>query len=96
MFNILNKLWFNSLDEISFSALNSGMLKKDVLELFDNNGAELGRAVNLSRSMISLWPDELEQREADLVIGACVRLGIPINSLLPPKKKTRQQSQPTI
>lgn len=58
------------------------MLKKDALSLFDGNQAELARAVGLTRGRISQWPDHLEQREADLVIGAAVRLGKNVQPLL--------------
>lgn len=63
------------------------MLKEDALKLFGGNGAELARAVGLSRGRISQWPEHLEQREADLVVGAAVRLGKPIHTLLTQTKK---------
>jgi hypothetical protein len=51
------------------------MTKQQAIDLFDGNGAELGRALGLSRGRISQWPDVLEQRETDLVVGAAIRLG---------------------
>jgi hypothetical protein len=50
------------------------MTKQQAIDIF-GNGAELGRAVGLSRARISQWPAELEQRETDLVVGAAMRLG---------------------
>jgi len=51
------------------------MTKQQAIDLFGGSGAELGRAVGLTRGRISQWPDELRQRDADLVIGAALRLG---------------------
>lgn len=53
------------------------MTKQQAIEIF-GSGAELGRAVGLTRGRISQWPDELEQRETDLVVGAAMRLGKPL------------------
>jgi hypothetical protein len=50
------------------------MTKQQAIDIF-GSGAELGRAVGLTRGRISQWPDELKQRETDLVIGAAIRLG---------------------
>ncbi|WP_041278990.1 hypothetical protein [Burkholderia pseudomallei] len=55
------------------------MTKQQAIEIF-GSGAELGRAVGLTRGRISQWPDELEQRETDLVVGAALRLGKPLPS----------------
>ena len=51
------------------------MTKQQAIEMFGGSGAELGRAIGLSRARISQWPDVLKQRETDLVIGAAIRLG---------------------
>jgi hypothetical protein len=51
------------------------MTKQQAIDIFGGSGAELGRAVGLTRGRISQWPDELEQRETDLVVGAAIRLG---------------------
>jgi transcriptional repressor of cell division inhibition gene dicB len=51
------------------------MTKKQAIAIFGGSGADLGRAVGLSRGRISQWPEELEQRETDLVVGAAIRLG---------------------
>ncbi|WP_233410010.1 Cro/CI family transcriptional regulator [Burkholderia anthina] len=53
------------------------MTKQQAIDIF-GNGAELGRAVGLTRGRISQWPDELGQRETDLVVGAALRLGKPL------------------
>lgn len=50
------------------------MTKQQAIELF-GSGAALGRAVGLTRGRISQWPDQLGQRETDLVVGAAVRTG---------------------
>jgi UTP--glucose-1-phosphate uridylyltransferase len=50
------------------------MKKSDALKMFDS-AADLGRALGLSRSRICQWPEELTQKQADLVIGAAIRLG---------------------
>lgn len=55
--------------------LNIRLMKKvDAIKLFDS-GAGLARAVGLTRGRISQWPDDLSQKQADLVMGAAVRLG---------------------
>lgn len=49
--------------------------KADAIALFSTRAA-LARAVGLSRARISQWPDELTQRQADLVRGAALRMGM--------------------
>lgn len=61
------------------------MRKSDAIRIFET-GAALARAVGLSRGRISQWPDELTQKQADLVIGAALRLGKP----LPTDLETKQ------
>jgi len=52
------------------------MTKTQAIKLFDGQTASaLARAVGLSRSRISQWPETLTQKQADLVIGAATRLG---------------------
>lgn len=53
------------------------MTKQQAIDIF-GNGAELGRAVGLTRGRISQWPALLDQRETDLVVGAALRLGKPL------------------
>ena len=50
------------------------MNKSEAIGLF-GTAAELSRAVGLTRGRISQWPDELTQKQTDLVIGAATRLG---------------------
>lgn len=64
------------------------MTKKQAIAIF-GNGAELGRAIGLSRSRISQWPEDLGQREADLVVGAALRLG----KQLPPEIRALPSTQ---
>lgn len=51
------------------------MTKTDAIRLFGTQAA-LGRALGLSRGRISQWDEELTQRQADLVMGAALRLGL--------------------
>ena len=51
------------------------MKKSKAVALFGNSAASLARAVGLSRSRISQWPENLTQKQSDLVIGAALRLG---------------------
>ncbi|WP_081953440.1 Cro/CI family transcriptional regulator [Mycoavidus cysteinexigens] len=48
--------------------------KQQAIRVF-GSGANLGRAIGITRSAISQWPDRLDQRQTDLVIGAALRLG---------------------
>jgi hypothetical protein len=54
------------------------LTKQQAIEIFGNSGAELGRSVGLHRSRISQWPEVLDQKQTDLVIGAAIRLGKPL------------------
>lgn len=49
------------------------MRKETAIAIF-GSGAALGRAIELTRGAIHNWPDELDQRKSDLVIGAALRL----------------------
>ncbi|MFE0784077.1 helix-turn-helix domain-containing protein [Serratia bockelmannii] len=51
------------------------MMKEDAVKAF-GSGAALGRALGMTRGAISLWPDTLDQRRADMVRGAALRLGV--------------------
>lgn len=62
------------------------MKKTEAVKIFGETQVELGRAVNLSRARICQWPDRLEQYQIDRVLGAAVRLGVP----LPRRYWTRQ------
>lgn len=50
------------------------MKKSDAIKLF-GTGADLARAVGLTRGRISQWPEELTQKQTDLVTGSAIRLG---------------------
>lgn len=51
------------------------LTKQQAIEIFGSSGAELGRALGLSRGRISQWPEQLDQDQTDRVIGAAFRLG---------------------
>lgn len=51
------------------------MTKQEAIAMF-GSGAALARALGLTRGAISLWPDVLDQRRADMVSGAAMRLGV--------------------
>lgn len=51
------------------------MTKQEAIAMF-GSGASLARALGLTRGAISLWPDDLDQRRADMVAGAAMRLGL--------------------
>lgn len=50
------------------------MTKKEAMEVF-GSGAALGRALGISRAAIWQWPDQLDQKQTDMVVGAAIRLG---------------------
>ncbi|OWT68066.1 MULTISPECIES: Cro/CI family transcriptional regulator [unclassified Achromobacter] len=50
------------------------MTKQEAIAKF-GNGAALARALGITRSAISQWPDVLDQTRTDLVNGAAMRLG---------------------
>ena len=50
------------------------MKKTDAIRLF-GTAAELARSVGLTRGRISQWDEALTQKQADLVVGAALRLG---------------------
>lgn len=53
------------------------LTKQQAIDIF-GNGAKTGRALNITRSAVSQWPEVLDQRQTDLVIGAAIRLGMPL------------------
>lgn len=55
------------------------MKKQEAIKIF-GSAADLARALGLTRSSISQWPEDLEQAQADRVIGAAMRTGL-INRL---------------
>ena len=52
------------------------MKKQEAIKIFGKSGADLGRALGLTRKRISQLPDDLEQAYVDRVVGAAVRLGL--------------------
>lgn len=50
------------------------MTKRDAIALF-GSAANLARALGVSRSAVSQWPAQLDQRTSDRVFGAALRLG---------------------
>lgn len=53
------------------------MLKTEAIALFESQ-ADLADALGVSPSAISKWPDELTDRQANEVIGACASRGIEV------------------
>ncbi|WP_407059243.1 hypothetical protein ACJBUE_20240 (plasmid) [Ralstonia syzygii subsp. celebesensis] len=61
------------------------MTKKEAILIF-GSGAALGRALGVTRSAIWQWPDQLDQKQADMVVGAAIRLGKPLPNGVAPAK----------
>lgn len=51
------------------------MTKTDAIQLFGTQTA-LARALGLTDSAVSQWPEELTQERIDRVTGAAIRLGL--------------------
>jgi transcriptional repressor of cell division inhibition gene dicB len=51
------------------------MTKKDAIAMF-TSGAALGRALGVTKAAIWQWPEELSQKQTDMVVGAAIRLGL--------------------
>ncbi|MBM5575401.1 hypothetical protein GKO28_15380 [Deefgea sp. CFH1-16] len=51
------------------------MRKSDALQLFGSQ-TRLAEALGLGRSAVSQWPDQLNQKQSDQVMGAALRLGL--------------------
>lgn len=50
------------------------LTKSQAIGIFGSQ-AEIGRALGISRSAVSLWPEALDQRKSDEIVGAATRLG---------------------
>jgi hypothetical protein len=50
------------------------LTKKQAIAIFDS-GAALGRALGISKGAVSQWPEDLDQKQTAMVIGAAVQLG---------------------
>ena len=51
------------------------MKKKYAIYLFDGV-QKMADAIGVTRQSVYEWPDELKQKQSDLVIGAAFRLGL--------------------
>jgi hypothetical protein len=51
------------------------MKKTDAIQIFGTASA-LSKAIGVTRSAVSQWPDHLDQSQADRVLGAAYRLGL--------------------
>jgi hypothetical protein len=51
------------------------MKKQTAISLF-SSGAALGRALKVTRGAIHNWPEDLDVRRSDQVIGAAIRLNL--------------------
>jgi transcriptional repressor of cell division inhibition gene dicB len=50
------------------------LTKQQATAIF-GSGAALGRALGITRSAVSQWPDELDQQRTAMIIGAAVQSG---------------------
>ncbi|SDV49230.1 Cro/CI family transcriptional regulator [Chitinasiproducens palmae] len=50
------------------------LTKQQAIAIF-GTGAELGRALGITKGAISQWPEELDQKQTAMVIGAAVQSG---------------------
>ena len=57
------------------------MTKSEAIKIF-GSGAELARALGITRGAVSQWPEDLPQRDSDAVTGAALRLGKPLTLAL--------------
>lgn len=51
------------------------MTKQDAIQIFKTQAA-IALALGITRSAVSQWPEELDQRTADEINGAALRLGL--------------------
>ncbi|MBU2738539.1 Cro/Cl family transcriptional regulator [Acidithiobacillus concretivorus] len=56
------------------------MKKSTAIRMF-GTGTKLGMAINLSKQAISNWPEVLNTRRSDEIIGAALRLGVSIHEI---------------
>jgi len=50
--------------------------KTEAAKLFGGKMVQLAKALGLTKSSISEWPDDLDTSRSDRVVGAAVRLGV--------------------
>lgn len=53
------------------------LTKQQAVSMF-GSGAALGRALGISKGAVSQWPDQLDQKQTAMVIGAAVQIGKPV------------------
>ena len=58
------------------------MKKSDVVYAF-RSVTKLSRALSVSRATIYTWPEILEQKQIDLIVGAATRLGVDLDQTEP-------------
>ena len=51
------------------------MTKTEAAKLFGNQ-TRLAEALEITKSAVSQWPEDLDRRKADQVLGAALRLGL--------------------
>jgi len=51
------------------------MTKTQALEIFGGTKTELAHALGVTPALVHHWPEQLDQRVADRVVGAAIRLG---------------------
>jgi transcriptional regulator with XRE-family HTH domain len=52
------------------------MRKSEAISIFGRTQSDLARALGITKSAVSQWPDELDQEKTDRVLGAALRLGV--------------------
>ena len=65
------------------SLLDNKNMKKEIAISIFGTGAELGRALGMTRQAVAYWPQVLTTRQQDEVIGAAIRL----NKISPERAK---------
>jgi predicted transcriptional regulator len=55
------------------------MKKNQAIQIF-GSVPNLASAIGVTRHAIYQWPDELSQRTSDEVVGAAMRLGLPLDT----------------
>lgn len=66
--------WCSALDRKRAVLLS--MRKSEAVSIFGRTQSDLARALGITKSAVSQWPDELDQEKTDRVLGAALRLGV--------------------